>query len=283
MSTTTRVTAAGAGLLDTGRAVASVARRAEITFLGAAIAYYGLVSIVPALVLVLAIASSLGGVALADRGIAVIGHLLTSDGEAVLEDALTGADNRIGATALGLLVLGWGASKGFRGLDTAFSRVYGTSGQASLLERLRDAAVGLLAVGLAFLGMVLLGGILAALPVPPVGWFGGLVGLLGGLFVAFLPLYTLFPDAAVGVEEAAPGAAVAAVGWLALQAAFQLYTALTSVGDLYGVLGGVLLLVTWFYLAAVLILVGAALNVALAGRDLARDRQAEGSPGRGPP
>ncbi|MFB6359716.1 MAG: YhjD/YihY/BrkB family envelope integrity protein, partial [Halobacteriales archaeon] len=109
-------------------------------------------------------------------------------------------------------------------------------------------------------------------------WIGGLVVLLVGLFVAFLPLYIRFPDSDVTLREAVPGAGVVAIGWVGLQAAFQGYASLAAGGDLYGVLGGVLLLVTWFYLAAMLILLGAVFNVVLAARD--GDRQGQKPGGR---
>lgn len=267
--------------LAVGRAVVALARREEITFLAAAIAYYGLVSLVPTVVLTLGVASGLGGPALAERALAVTQDVLTPTSRGLLEDALLATRGRVGATLLGVVVVVWGATKGFRGLDAAFSRLYGTSDARSLTMDLRHAGVGLLAVGAAFLGMVVLGGILAALPLPIAGRVAGLVVLLVGLFAAFLPLYALFPGTHVTAREAAPGAATAAVGWVCLQALFQVYAALTGAGDLYGVLGAVLLLVTWFYLAATLVLVGAILNVVLAERRSEGDRQAEGSAGRG--
>lgn len=269
------------GAIVTTRAVVVLARREEITFLAAAIAYYGLVSLVPTVVLALVVASALGGPALAERALALTQDVLTPTSRALLEDALLASHGRAGATLLGIVVVLWGSTKGFRGLDAAFSRIYGTSGVRSIGSDLRHAAVGLLAVGGAFLGMVVLGGLLAALRLPVAGWVAGLSVLLIGLFAAFLPLYTLFPGTRVPVREAAPGAALAAVGWVTLQALFQVYAALSGADDLYGFLGGVVLLVTWFYLAATLVLGGAVLNVVLAGRHTEHDRQAEGRAGRG--
>ena len=269
------------GAVGSGRRTLDLARRAEVTFLAAAIAYYGLVSVLPAVVLALAVASALGGARLAELVLALAGSVVTPAGREVIEAALLGAGGRTGATLLGTVVLVWGALKGLRGLDRAFSRVYGTSAALTFAEGVRNAATALVGIGAAVGLMVALGGVLAALSLPVAGWVLGLVVLLVGLFAAFLPVYVLFPNLDVGVGEAAPGAAVAAGGWLVLQAAFQLYAALAPVGDLYGVLGGVLLLVTWFYLAAVLVLLGAVLNAVLAGRDGAADRQAEKAADRG--
>lgn len=265
-------------LVNVARRSYALANREEVTFLAAAIAYYGLVSVVPGLILALGIAAAVGGPQLAERVLTLSGSALTESGRAVISDALLGTERRGGATALGIVVLLWGALKGFRGLDRAFSRIYGTVGEQSFLQGLQDAVIGLTGVVAAFVLMVALGGVLAALQLPATGWIGGLAVLLLGLFIAFLPLYVRFPDTDVALGEAAPGAALVAIGWVGLQTAFQGYVSFTAGGDLYGVLGGVLLLVTWFYIAAVLILLGAVFNVVLADRD--GDRQGEKPGGR---
>lgn len=269
----------GPGIVSLGRRILALATDEEITFLAAAIAYYGLVSVVPGLILALGIAAAVGGPGLAERVLTLSGSALTEGGRVVINDALGGAGRQGGVTVLGIIVLLWGALKAFRGLNRAFSRIYGTSGQQSFLLDLGDAVIGLVGVAGAFGLMVVLGGVLAALRLPTIGWVGGLVVLLIGLFATFLPLYVRFPNTDVGLREAAPGGAVAAIGWVGLQTAFQAYASVASTGDLYGVLGGVLLLVTWFYIAAVLILLGAVVNVVLSDRD--DDRQAEMPGGRG--
>ncbi|MFB6353884.1 MAG: YihY/virulence factor BrkB family protein [Halobacteriales archaeon] len=261
------------------RAVGRRALDAELTFLGAAIAYYALVSVVPALLLAVAAATTIGGIELADRVVAAAGGLLTPAGEAAIAEALASAAGRAGASALGLAVLAWSALKVFRGLDIAFARIYGTEGRDSFLERLVDATVVVVGVGFALWLMVAVGGALAAIPLPAAAWALGLLGLLVGLFAAFLPLYYVFPDVPMSVRRALPGTTLAAAGWVGLQAGFQAYAAAVPSYELYGVLGGVLLLVTWFYLAAGLLLLGATVNVELAGR--AVDRQAEEPGDRG--
>jgi len=85
------------------------------------------------------------------------------------------------------------------------------------------------------------------------------------LVVACFPIYYLFPDTTLTVREALPGAVFAAVGW----------TLLTTGSQLYGVIGGVLLLVTWVYFAGQLLLVGASLNAVLSG---VQDRQLQQVP-----
>jgi len=63
-----------------------------------------------------------------------------------------------------------------------------------------------------------------------------------------------------------PGTIVAAVGWALLNAGFGIYVAYSSTRDLYGVVGGVILLITFLYFGALVILIGAVTNVVLMGR-----------------
>jgi hypothetical protein len=94
--------------------------------------------------------------------------------------------------------------------------------------------------------------------------------LVAALSVVFFPLYYVFPDREVTVREAVPGAVAAAAGWAFLSVAFGLYADRAGAFQLYGVIGGVLLVLAWFYLGGLVILIGGALNAALAGHG---DRQ----------
>ena len=67
--------------------------------------------------------------------------------------------------------------------------------------------------------------------------------------------------------------------WTLLETGFRSYAVIASQFDVYGVLGVVLLLVTWYYVGSMALLVGAALNAVLAGRG-APDRHQQGPPSR---
>jgi hypothetical protein len=92
------------------------------------------------------------------------------------------------------------------------------------------------------------------------------VVLIGGLSVTFLPMYYIFPDVDIAVREALPGAVLAAVGWVLLQVGFRAYTRIAGSYEAYGVLGGVLLLITFLYFGGLVLLVGAVVNATLADR-----------------
>jgi len=241
----------------------TVARQQEITFLAAAVAYYAFLSLIPATVLALVVATSFGGQRLADAVLASASEFVTESGQTVLVTALTASEGRGGVTVVGAVFLLWGTLKVFRALDTAFGDVYGTEKQDTFLDQVVDSLVVVVSIGLTMVLMFLMAGTLAALDP------GLLFEVLGVLFLpvlltlAFLPMFYRFPDTSLTVREVLPGAVVAAVGWTAMQAVFQIY-ANTASASAYGVVGGVILLVTWLYIAGIVIILGAVGNVVLA-------------------
>jgi YihY family inner membrane protein len=257
-------------LLGTIRAVVRGVQSDRITFIAASLAYYAFISLMPLLLLALVAASTLGGPGLAGRVVASATRTFGAEAGGLVEDALTNASGRGGATVVGFAVLVWSGLKLFRGLDVAFSTVYGTAGGETFLDTVRDGAVALVAVGVGVAATVVVGTLTARLD-----WFVGSVDfanvvgsviLLVGLTATFLPLYYIFPDRRISVREAVPGAALAAVGWTALQTGFRVYTVVAGGYRAYGVFGGVLLLLTFLYFGGRVLLVGAVVNATLADR-----------------
>ena len=248
---------------DTARRVVDAVQDQRVTFLAAGVAYYAFVSLIPALLLLLVVASTVFGDAVAARLLALTGEFLTPAGEEAIGTAVASAQGRAGASLLGIGVLLWSTLKVFRGLDTAFIEVYGVDDDVSFLEQLTDAASVVLAIGVGITVMLVVGAVLAAVDVPLVE-LASVLALPLLLTVVFLPMYYLLPYPPVSVREAIPGAVLAAVGWTVLQAGFQAYAASAGQYQVYGVIGGILLLVTWLYIAAIVVILGAVLNVVLA-------------------
>jgi len=253
--------------VSTTKAVVATARDTEITFLAAAVAYYAFASLLPALLLLLVVATTLGGVSVADRLVTLTSDFLTPAGQDAITDAIANAPGAGGATVIGVAVLAWGTLKVFRALDTAFLTVYGQTDTAGFGGQFRDAILVVLGIGGGMVVMVVLAVALAALPLGPFSWLVGVFGLPGVWALALLPVYRQFPNPPIPVREALPGTVFAAVGWTLLQAGFQIYAAGATQYAAYGVIGGVLLLVTWLYLAANIVILGAIINAVLAGVD----------------
>ena len=246
------------------RDVLSAFREHDVPFMAGSIAYAAFVSLFPLLLLALLVAAAIGGQALADLVIAYLGDYLTPTGRQLVTDAILQAGGRTELSIVGVLVLGWGVLKVFRGLDTAFSALYGTGRTNGLADQLRDGVIVLGAIALAVAAMFLAGAAFALLQwIPFVGILNPLL-LVVGLTLAFFPIYYVYPDRSLTPRQVLPGTVFAAVGWAALQAMFQVYVSFSSTSELYGMIGGVLLIVTWLYFSALILLLGATLNVTLA-------------------
>jgi membrane protein len=255
--------------VSTVRAVGTLAQNRNLTYHAAAIAYYAFVSIIPMLLLAVALASYIGGEALANRVGQMLSDQLSSSGQDLVTGALTGTTGRATASLIGLLTLSWSSLKLFRGLDQAFDEIYVDGTAASLPEQIRNAMIVVVGIAFAVVAMVVVGVVLSWLSpdIPFLGLVGTLL-LFVTLTLAFLPIYYVLPPVDVSVRQVLPGAALAAVGWLLLQFGFQLYAANAGKYAAYGLIGAVLLFVTWLYFAAIVVLLGAAVNAVRQGMEL---------------
>jgi YihY family inner membrane protein len=253
--------------VGTTRRIVDVAIDRQVTFLAAAIAYYAFVSLIPALLLLVVVATAVFGEAIAGELAGAAGDFLTPAGQDVVTGAISSAGGRTGASVFGVAVLLWSTLKVFRGLDTAFAELYGVTEPPDFVKQLTDAGSVVIAVGVGVAVMVVVGAFVAAADAFAVVEAASILILPGFLALAFLPMYYLLPEPNIRFREALPGAMIAAIGWTLLQAGFQLYAASAAQYQVYGVIGGILLLVTWLYLAAVVVVVGGVVNVVLAGRE----------------
>ncbi|WP_227375684.1 YihY/virulence factor BrkB family protein [Haladaptatus halobius] len=252
----------------TARSVVSVVQERNVTFLAASFAYYAFVSIFPLALLAIAVGSLVGGEAFAQTLVQQFRGLLTGQGARFLQQAITSSSGRASASVIGVVVLLWSALKLFRGLLLAFEEVYQFTPDAGLVEQIKKGVVALVAVALGIALMVAIGAVLRmpSFEAIPFIDFAGTLSLLLGLVFVFLPLYYVLPPVEMTLQEALPGTVFAAVGWILLQAGFQLYALNADKNAVYGALAGVILFLTWLYFAGILLLVGAVINVVVAGR-----------------
>jgi membrane protein len=244
--------------LGFARTVGIRLRAENVPFMSGSIAYQAFVSLAPLLVLALFFLSLVGGDQFGATVVAQLDAATTPDLTPLVRAALR-VHPTVGASVIGLVTLLWGAFRVFRGLDTAFSEIYGTQSENTLRDQLIDGAVAVTA---------LLGSLLAtsgaaavvALAAPPYLSFVTSVVLVAGLCLAFFPMYWRFPDTDVTTRETVPGVVVAAVGWTLLQAVFEAYVVLAGRLDAASLFGAVLLLLLWLYLDSLILLVGAVVN-----------------------
>ena len=250
------------------RPVVDLIQDRNLTYLAAGIAYYAFVSIIPLMLLAVAIASFVGGEAMADRVSNMLSQQLSPSGRDLVREALANTAGRGAASVVGFLTLTWSSLRLFRGIDQAFDEVYMNTVETSLLEQIRNALVVVTGIALAVALVVVIGIALSILPVElPFANLFGTVVLLVVLVAAFLPIYYVLPPLEVSLREALPGAVFAAIGWVLLQIGFRIYAANASQYAAYGVIGAALLFVTWLYFASIVVLVGAAINAVIERQD----------------
>lgn len=240
----------------------AIAREDNLAFMAASVAYYAVASIIPLLTVALVVLSVFGAT---DVLIGALESSLSSSGQQVVERLLSSTQGRSAAGGAGLLLALWSGIKVFRGTSIAFDQIYDVHSEDSFVDHVWKS---LLVLGLLFGAAVLLGTVAVTLSVvrfqiPYPTLLGNAIALVV-LCLAFLPIYYVMPPVSVTVRHALPGTVVAAIGWVVLQVAFFYYAGSAGSYAAYGILGAVLLFITFLYLAGIVLLVGAVVNVVLA-------------------
>ena len=267
----------GRGWWEVLRRVRLALARDHIWVAAAGVAYCTLFAAIPGVTVVIALVGLLADPGAAHRQLEMTGGLLPREASGFLADqvqAVAAASRlHLGGALLAAL---WSARSGASTLVSAFNITYGEQERRGLV---RYQAV-LLAVtaatclfGLLALALVAILPVAAdALPLGP--------GLAGTITLARWPaLAVLMAAALAAVYRYAPcrsrpawrrvgaGAVAATALWLAGSAGFSSYIGhFSSYGRTFGALGAVMILMTWFYLTAFSVLLGAELNAAMERR-----------------
>jgi membrane protein len=246
----------------------------DVLGLAAQMAYYFLFALAPAIVCVIAIASYLPFSSIQDLISSLSGFAPPAVVD-ILGDQLTNIvqGEHGGALTVGFLVALWSSSAAMVSIINALNKAYDIE-EARPWWKVRLNAI-LLTVGVATFIVLAFAFVVAGPTV--IDWVASTIGF-GPTFAAAwniarwpiaLALVTLgiglvyyfAPDAEQDWEWITPGAVLATVLWLAASLGFKFYVANFADYDAsYGSLGGVIILMLWFYITAVAILLGAELN-----------------------
>jgi membrane protein len=215
----------------------------------------------------------------ADEVMDWLGDALPEDASSVLRSQLEGVtESRSGALlSFGILAAIWAASAGIGSVIKGMNRVYEVKEQRPMLTRY-GLSVGLtLLGGVSIIGafVLLVGGQVAGMALAEeIGLEGAAATLftlarwpivIGLLVLAVAFLYWAGPNVDLPFRWISPGAVVFTIGWLAASYVFGLYVAnFGSYNATYGSLGGIVVLLIWFYLTAFILMLGAEINAVLA-------------------
>jgi len=249
-------------IVETVRSIAVLGRESELSFLAGSIAFFAFFSVVPALVLAVAIGSAVGGERFATGVLALFESYLSAEGATVVSTALSDQSGIAGATLIGTLALAWSALKVFRAIDLAFDRIYGSEAMTPLGRQLLNATAVMTTTGI---GIALLVSVQSVLGLPVVEQFVpsravGVAVLFVGLLFALLPVYYVLPPHRVSLRAVLPGTVTAVAGLVVLETLFHLYSTIAGQYQAYGFLGIVLLFLLWLYFGALAVLFGAVVN-----------------------
>jgi len=256
----------------------------EVVDRAAGLSYYFLFALFPTLLFLTALLGLLPGPKLMDRLLDYIGRVLPGDAASLLTKTLTegGRGARGSLASIGVLAALWGAASGMVSIRAALNVAHGTR-DTRPWWRQRLEAVGLT---VCFCLFTLLALILFV--------FGERIGEaiadalgVGAVFtrvwnLARWPALTLFAlfgimlvyQFAPAVRQrwrwVTPGSAVALIGWLLASFTLRFYVQyFGNYNATYGSIGGVILLMLWFYLSSLTLLIGAEIDsvIRLAERD----------------
>ena len=254
-------------------------RADNLTDWAAALTYYGLLSLFPALI---ALVSILGLVGDPETTTRKVTEVITEIGPDSAAETFAGPVESIAtdrgtagvAFVLGLAVAIWSASGYVGAFIRASNQIYETDEERPFWK-LRPLQIAIT------LAIVLLGALLAlalVLTGPVVDAIAGPLGIgstavtlwdvlkwpaMAAVFIGMVSvLYGTSPDAETqGFRWVTPGSVVAIVAWALASAGFAIYVAnFGSYDKTYGTLGGLVALLVWLWITNLAILFGAELN-----------------------
>ena len=256
------------------RRTAKDANADNVLGLAAQLAYYFLLALVPAIACVVALTSFLPSQTI-EQMLQSMGSVVPPDMMEILRDQLDSLRraNSGGILSFGVLMALWSSSAAIVAITDALNRAYDIE-EGRPWWKVRLMAIGL-TIGLAVFivsafTLVVAGPELAEAVVSRVGLADAFAVVwkvvqwpiavaLVALAIALIFYYA--PDAEQDWVWITPGSVLATLLWLLASVAFRFYvTNFADYNATYGSLGGVIVLMLWFYISSLAILIGAEMN-----------------------
>jgi len=261
-------------IIDYGKEVLGQFKKDNVTILAASQAYYYLLSIVPLLFVCFAIIPYLD--ISPQDAMNIINSVLPSEIASLFRENIVSIvqERKGGLLTIGIIGALWSASNGINAFIKASNEAYEVDETRNFL------AVRGLALILT-IGMILSLLVAILLPIMGSAILGFLKSFLGissslalvleisrwGIAIVVLTsilllLYHFAPNKKLPFRHILPGALTASLLWLLISLAFSFYVShFGSYSKTYGSIGGLIILMVWFYLTGMILMIGAEINV----------------------
>jgi membrane protein len=243
--------------------------------LAAQLAYYFFLALFPALLFLTAIVSFIPVAGLLDAITGTLSRVAPGEVLSIIQDQVLkiAHEKNGGLLTLGMIGTIWSTSSGVDAIISTLNQAYGIS-EGRPWWKVKTLALGL-TLGLAgfiviSFALVLVGPTLAEKVAmwahlgPAFTWTWKIAQwplVFGLVALAIGVIYYYAPDAEQEWTWITPGSVLATVLWLLTSLGFKFYVAhFTSYNATYGAIGGVIVLMLWFYVSALSVLIGAELN-----------------------
>jgi membrane protein len=245
----------------------------QVPLLGAGVAFYALLSLFPAIIAGVSIYGLVANPQTVRDQIGKLTQMLSPETAKILSQQISQITSSAGgalgvATVVGILTALWSASSGMKALVTGVNLAYDET-ETRKFVKLRGLSI-LLTLG-AMLLLTVAGATIAGFP--PIAdslpvalqWVVSILRFVVLAVLLILGLAVLYRYAPNRDEPkwtwVSWGSVVATVLWILASIGFSIYVnAFGNYNKTYGALAGIIILMFWLYLTAVIVLVGAELN-----------------------
>lgn len=255
-------------------------------FLGAAVAFYALLSAAPLFVVILAIVGAVFGRGRAENALwDGLGVWVAPEGLDAMRDLTERLHDRSASGGLvGILLVVYGSTRLFRGVRRALNQLWGIDLEKIERGRSKVAKYGIryggallltIFVALLVAALIVVKAGFAALatysarPVPALWWLLDVVVSVVFTFVLFTALFRFLPETDVSWREAMLSAAVSTALFAIGSGLVTLYIGHKHMGALYEGASALVLAVVWVYYSAQVFFLGACVGAALRAHERA--------------
>jgi membrane protein len=261
------------GWLAIAKRTAKEVKQDQVPLLGAGVAFYALLSLFPAIIAGVSIYGLVADPQTVRDQIDKLTRMLSPETAKILGQQISQITSSAGgalgvATVVGILTALWSASSGMKALITGVNLAY-DEGETRKFVKLRGLSI-LLTLG-AMLLLTVAGATIAGFP--PIAdnlpvalqWVVSILRFVVLAVLLILGLAVLYRYAPNRDEPkwtwVSWGSVVATVLWVLASIGFSIYVnSFGNYNKTYGALAGIIILMFWLYLTAVIVLVGAELN-----------------------